>query len=109
MTVDSSGLGISVQKNLIDGYRSYYNEIWGETPVTGDPQFVSLAIPDYRLLPDSPAIDVALSTSVPVEDFDGAPRPFGPGYDLGAFEWHQIIFFDGFESGDTDEWVTTQE
>ncbi len=40
---------------------------------------------DFSLLPNSPAIDQAVSG--PSSDFNGNPRPAGAGYDWGAFEW----------------------
>ncbi|MFW6146319.1 MAG: PKD domain-containing protein [Planctomycetota bacterium] len=48
--------------------------------------FVDPAARDYRLLADAPVVDAA-STAYGVDlDFDGNPRPMGPGYDMGAFE-----------------------
>jgi hypothetical protein len=51
-----------------------------------DPRFVDLAARDFRLLPDSPAIDQGTSTRAPSVDITGAPRPRGAGIDLGAHE-----------------------
>ncbi|MCU0522929.1 MAG: hypothetical protein MUF84_19860, partial [Anaerolineae bacterium] len=50
-----------------------------------DPHFVDAAHWDFHLLGDSPAID-ACATGLPV-DLDNVARPFGAGYDMGAFEW----------------------
>ena len=49
-----------------------------------DPRFISQGL-DYRLLPSSPAIDACDSGL----DYDlyGVDRPFGLGYDMGAYEW----------------------
>jgi hypothetical protein len=41
---------------------------------------------DFRLRPDSPAIDVGLPEPELTHDADGKPRPRGAGYDLGAYE-----------------------
>ena len=41
---------------------------------------------DFRLTPESPAIDVGLSLSEVTHDAEGARRPRGRGYDLGAYE-----------------------
>ena len=39
------------------------------------------------LLPCSPAIDAGNSATCPASDQRGVARPFGPGCDIGAFEW----------------------
>jgi hypothetical protein len=49
-----------------------------------DPRFV--ADSSFRLAPGSPAIDVGLTLPEIPHDADGAPRPRGRGYDLGAYE-----------------------
>jgi hypothetical protein len=41
---------------------------------------------DYHLQAGSPAINVGLSTYAPTVDYDGAVRPAGAGFDLGAYE-----------------------
>ena len=42
---------------------------------------------DLRLAPGSPAIGRASAAHAPAIDFDGRPRPFGTGYDIGAFAY----------------------
>jgi len=41
---------------------------------------------DYHLVPGSEAIDAGIAEDAPDHDFDGAPRPQGAAYDIGAFE-----------------------
>ncbi len=41
---------------------------------------------DYRLRPDSPAVDAGTATSAPPLDLDGVSRPQGPAVDIGAYE-----------------------
>lgn len=62
------------------------------------PSFADEAADDFHLLPGSPLANAGTSTFAPALSFmgamtappslaiDGAPRPLGPGYDLGAFE-----------------------
>ena len=66
---------------------------------------------NYAPRPGSPAIDYCDDSvySSPLDLYDDdrpwyTPQPnhFGP-YDLGAIEVH-LLFFDGFESGDTNAW-----
>jgi parallel beta helix pectate lyase-like protein/pectate lyase-like protein len=47
-----------------------------------DPKLTS----DFRLQPDSPAIDAGLPVAGVTHDADGVTRPRGKGYDLGAYE-----------------------
>jgi hypothetical protein len=51
-----------------------------------DPQFVAPASYDYHLQSASSAVDAGASVSV-ASDFDGNPRPLGPAFDLGAYEY----------------------
>ena len=56
-----------------------------------DPQFVNYqpdGSGDYHLKPSSPAIDKGTSAvQAPSYDFDNQARPYGAGYDIGAYEW----------------------
>ena len=53
---------------------------------SGDPRFVDPASGNYRLQIGSPAIDTGINAGLTV-DLDGAARPFGPGFDIGAYEF----------------------
>jgi hypothetical protein len=78
---------ISIDHNLIDGYRDTEGETYGSDSVTGDPLFVNAGDGDFHLQPGSPAIDTASSLNAPSDDFDGNTRPSGSGYDIGAYEF----------------------
>ncbi len=75
-----------IDHNLIDGFRGYEGEVYGESYVEGDPRFVNPAGADFHLHGDSPAVDQESSLDAAGEDFDGQPRPAGAGYDIGADE-----------------------
>ncbi|MCG3192042.1 MAG: hypothetical protein DIJKHBIC_01276 [Thermoanaerobaculia bacterium] len=77
---------VSVDHNLIDGFRGDAEEIRGEAAVEGDPLFVSAAGGDFHLRAGSPAIDRGSSLAAPLADFDNVARPQGSGIDIGAFE-----------------------
>ena len=78
--------------------------------IVTDPLFVNPAADDFRLSANSPLIDYCYNptaTSVPrLLDIDGQQRGFdAPGvpnhsgpFDLGADEWSDQLYFDGFET-----------
>jgi len=51
-----------------------------------DPKFVRARMGDFRLQPDSPAIDAGTALEQIKTDIEGTPRPQGKGYDIGAHE-----------------------
>ncbi len=53
--------------------------------IYGDPLFVDPGAGDYRLRLGSPAADAAWPSGL-TADLDGNPRPYGAGYDVGAYE-----------------------
>jgi len=61
--------------------------------INEDPLFVDPLNDDWRLQGDSPCIDTGadptpyLDPSLVEFDFEGDPRPYGPGWDIGADEW----------------------
>ncbi|HET9619922.1 MAG TPA: choice-of-anchor Q domain-containing protein [Kofleriaceae bacterium] len=58
------------------------------TNIIGDPKFVDAAAHNFHLRSDSPARDAADPFLVSAaHDYDGTPRPQGPRYDIGAFEF----------------------
>jgi hypothetical protein len=54
--------------------------------VAGNPDFVSVSTNNFHLTAGSPAIDAGATVSL-ATDYDGVPRPQGPAYDIGAYEY----------------------
>jgi len=72
---------------LIHGFRGYYSEIYGGDYIEGNPVFVNPSAYNFYLLSNSPAIDNGSPVNAPKEDYEGNLRPFGSGYDIGAYEY----------------------
>jgi hypothetical protein len=77
---------LTVDHNMIDGFRDYEEEIRGTSYIEKKPLFVNPSEQNFRLKEGSPAIDAASPVYAPRHDFDGNSRPLGKGHDLGAFE-----------------------
>ncbi|MBC7227362.1 MAG: right-handed parallel beta-helix repeat-containing protein [Thermoflexales bacterium] len=90
VAADVPASNVAVDHNLIDGYRGYEDEVYGDDYVEGDPRFVDAPAGDLHLQTDSPAIDHGSATDAPDVDMDGDPRPAGAGYDIGADEWRAL-------------------
>ena len=57
-----------------------------------DPIFVDAPDGDYHLMAGSPCIDVATSTAAPATDRGGIARPWGAGFDMGAYEYYVATY-----------------
>ncbi len=88
--VEASGNNLTIDHNLIDGYRGYATETYGTDYVEGDPLFISTSGADFHLQQSSPAIDKGSPTDAPADDYDGSLRPYGAGYDIGAYEYGSV-------------------
>jgi predicted outer membrane repeat protein len=65
----------------------------GPNSLTDDPRFRDPAAGNYRLLAASPAVGAGAPVSA-TTDIDGAPRPQGSGYDLGAHQVNLVWYVD---------------
>jgi hypothetical protein len=56
--------------------------------LTVDPKFINATGNNFRIQSGSPAIDAGANLyPVVMDDFGGGSRPFGPAYDIGAYEY----------------------
>ena len=85
----NNGKSIVYSNNLHFGGNA--TAITGTNLVKGDPKFVNAENNDFSLQQGSQAIDKGLDSlsglAAPKIDFEGSPRPFGSGFDIGAFEY----------------------
>ncbi len=75
----------------------------GEGNIDADPLFLDPANGDYHLRAGSPCIDTATAAGAPDTDFEGDPRPWGAGYDIGADEYTGV----GVERSDPPHFSAT--
>jgi hypothetical protein len=59
---------------------------------------------NLRLLDTSTAINNGSAIQAPSMDADGVPRPQEGEFDIGAYEWNLMLFYDGFEARWRDSW-----
>lgn len=77
---------LTIDYNLIDGFRNAEGETRGNHYVEGDPRFVNSTQADFHIQSNSPAMDTGTSNGAPTTDYDGNLRPQGAAWDIGAFE-----------------------
>ena len=58
--------------------------------IHANPMFVNPAASDFHLQANSPAINAGANTGI-VRDFEGTSRPQGAAYDIGVFEYKQVV------------------
>lgn len=85
--IDTQVSALSVDHNLVYGFRYYDNEVKGISSVSGDPLFINKTSGDFHLQASSPAIDKGHSLMAPSDDYDSVKRPQGMYYDIGAYEY----------------------
>ena len=87
--VVNCGTGISTDGavNPVVSHNLFFNAgMAGTNALNADPLFVNEAQGDYRLQPDSPAVNSGTEVNAPRDAIDGVLRPQGAGFDRGAFE-----------------------
>jgi hypothetical protein len=78
---------VTIDHNLIDGFRGYRTENRGIQTISGNPRFSDPDNGGFRLRKGSPAIDRGSLEGAPEVDLAKRPRPQGGGIDIGAYEF----------------------
>ncbi|CAG1006663.1 hypothetical protein ANAEL_03444 [Anaerolineales bacterium] len=97
--IASHAIAISNTGGIVyEDYNLFFNSLTNTIGVTsgghsliGDPQFVDPLHGDYHLRLGSAAIDHGTDAGV-YTDLDGNPRPIGPGFDIGAYEYATTFY-----------------
>ncbi len=80
----ATSASFSASRNLV--YNAGACPAWDTGCINADPKFVNIASRDFRLQPQSPAIDAGINTGLN-RDYAGIIRPQGLAYDIGAHEF----------------------
>jgi parallel beta-helix repeat protein len=75
-----------VDHNLIEGFNGTPFSLFGSDSIIETPFFVDTIAFDFHLQNNSPAIDKGNPLNAPEFDFDNNERPYGNGFDIGAYE-----------------------
>lgn len=78
---------VELESNPLVTYSNIRGGYTGEGNIGANPLFVDSANGDYHLQPGSPCIDAGITIPTVTDDIEGNPRPFGVGYDMGAYEY----------------------
>ncbi len=81
---------LTVEYNLIHGFKNYPGEIRGTNYIESNPLFVNPSTYDLRLQSGSPAVDAGTPLLAPLFDILGNIRPIGAGFDIGAYEYGSL-------------------
>jgi len=76
-----------VDHNLIFGNNIADATVYGNDSIIGDPLFIDAALYNFNLQNTSPAIDNGSSENAPSVDIVNNNRPYGEGFDIGAYEY----------------------
>lgn len=93
-----NSMNIVVDNNLYYGGNGY--SVNGTNAINQNPEFLNPSLTltaDFYLNSSSPAIDTGSSTLAPSTDINGNPRPYGGGFDIGAYEFGATLNIDSYK------------
>jgi hypothetical protein len=76
-----------INSNVTASFCDIQDGFPGSFIITNDPLFLDPAVTDYQLQAGSPCINKGFTLVSVTNDCIGQPRPFGGGWDIGAYEF----------------------
>jgi MYXO-CTERM domain-containing protein len=93
-----------VENLLVLGVAVPADAVAASSMMVGPEVFLDADAGNYRLVEGSTPVDAGVALDYVTDDRDGAARPYGEGYDIGAFEWNPDT--GGDTSGGADDTAT---
>ncbi len=91
IAIQQIATGAIVDHNLLFGNNNASGTLYGTDYIVENPLFIDTAMYNFHLQNNSPAIDNGSPENVSAFDFDGFNRPYGDGFDIGAYEYHPTL------------------
>ena len=90
-TLTTGNSTVNFEYQYSDFYNNGFPMLSGVGNLSNNPLFTNALSGDYHLQASSPCIDAGTSQSAPFIDFEGLNRPFGNGWDIGAYEYSNTL------------------
>lgn len=83
----SNGMYFDYNSHTVTDIATFNASVVGGANISGNTGFVNAAVNNFSLTSGSAAIDQGSPTNAPAEDYASMDRPYGNGFDIGAYEY----------------------